>query len=342
MKRTYEDLKREVWETGRCSGCGACVAVCPANAIIFREGSPDAHPVHTGYCKEATDGVPCGACYGACPRTDERRAAAGDLPLLGDYLDLLSARATFEIERKQSGGAVTAILKNALEEDLIDAVVTVGEDKWTMKPFSTLITSSGELIHHAGSRYNWWVPTLAILKEAVVRRKYRRIAVIGVPCVVSAINAMRESDNDLLRPYARAVRLVIGLFCTESFDYRKLIEDTLGGVYGIKPWQIRRLNVKGALEVSGVGGLLHSIPLRDLEACIRPGCLHCTDFSAVYADISAGAVGSPDGYTTLIIRNSVGRGFVERALQNGLLEEGENPSLAPIERLAAKKAQRIP
>ncbi|NYT05971.1 MAG: 4Fe-4S dicluster domain-containing protein [Methanomicrobiales archaeon] len=342
MTQTYEDLKREVWEQGRCSGCGACIAVCPADAIRFLEGSADAHPFHSGYCKEVSDGVPCGACYRVCPRTDNRRAAALEKPLLGGYDAIISAKATFPVERRQSGGAVTAILRNALDEGLIDAVVTVGEDPWTMKPFSVLLTTSGELVHHAGSRYNWWVPTLAILKEAVVRRKYSRIAVVGLPCAVSALQAMRDCDHDLLRPFGRAIRLVVGLFCTESFDYKKLIEEIIGGVYGVEPWKIRRLNVKGALEVTDRDGVVHSVPLKDLKACIRPGCSHCTDFTAKDADISAGAVGSPEGFTTLIVRNPVGAGFIERAIQNGLLEEGEPPSLAPVERLARQKAERIP
>ncbi len=36
--KSYLDLKSEVWDAGRCSGCGACVAVCPADALTFDEG----------------------------------------------------------------------------------------------------------------------------------------------------------------------------------------------------------------------------------------------------------------------------------------------------------------
>jgi len=129
--KTYQDLKTEVWDTGKCSGCGACVAVCPSDALSFAEGEMVASPKSNGYCKQATDNVPCGACYAVCPRT-------GDQPkeTLGAYLELLSAKAAFEIPHRQSGGAVTAILTNALEEGLIDAVVTVTEDPWTLKPTS--------------------------------------------------------------------------------------------------------------------------------------------------------------------------------------------------------------
>ena len=36
--KSYLDLKSEVWDAGRCSGCGACVAVCPADALYFDHG----------------------------------------------------------------------------------------------------------------------------------------------------------------------------------------------------------------------------------------------------------------------------------------------------------------
>lgn len=91
------------------------------------------------------------------------------------------AKAELEVPRKQSGGAVRAILTNALEQGMIDAIVTVVEDPWTLRPSSAVITSSEVLFHHAGSRYNWWVPLVTSLKEAVIARKYTNIAVVGVP-----------------------------------------------------------------------------------------------------------------------------------------------------------------
>jgi len=159
-----------------------------------------------------------------------------------------------------------------------------------------------------GSRYSWWVPLLASLKEAVVTRKYRRIAVVGVPCVARATQTIRASDHELLRPYAKAIRLVIGLFCTETFDYAKLVEGKLQSERRIEPWDIRRLDIKGKLDVYLQDERHISIPLAELEESVRPGCRVCTDFTAVEADVSAGAVGSPEGYTTLVIRNDIGRG----------------------------------
>lgn len=333
--KSYLDLKSEVWDTGRCSGCGACVAVCPADALSFDEGEMVVSPKSTGYCKQATDGVSCGACYAACPRVGEQPAQT-----LGTYSDIISARAAFEIPRKQSGGAVTAILANALDEGLIDAVVTVTEDHWTLRPSSMVVTKSDVLIQQAGSRYSWWVPLLAALKHAVVERKFRRIAVIGVPCAVQAVARMRASENDLLIPYAKAIRLVIGLFCTETFDYSALVHGKLRKHYKLEPYEIRKLNVKGKLEILKQDDGHLAVPLAELETCIRQGCHYCTDLTSVTADISAGAVGSPAGFTTILVRSPVGKGFVDSAVRNKTLVLGHDVDVAAIEKLAGAKIKK--
>jgi len=333
--KSYLDLKSEVWDTGRCSGCGACVAVCPADSICFNEGEMVIAPTSNGYCKQATDCVPCGACYSVCPRVSDQPKET-----LGTYLRLVSAQAARDIPHRQSGGAVTAILAHALDEGLIDAVVTVTQDPWTLKPSSVVITKSDVLIQQAGSRYSWWVPLLAALKHAVVDRKFRRIAVVGVPCVVQAVARMRTSENDLLKPYGNVIRLVIGLFCTETFDYSALVNGKIREHYKIEPYEIRKMDVKGKLEITKQDGSTVIVPLAELDACIRSGCHYCTDLTSVYADISAGAIGSPAGSTTLIVRTATGNGFVESAERNNQLTLADTVDSAAIEKLAAAKIKR--
>jgi coenzyme F420 hydrogenase subunit beta len=333
--KTYVDLKKEVWENGKCSGCGGCVAVCPADAITFPDQGDNSAPVQTGYCKQETDGVPCGACYAVCPRV-----APQTTETLGTYLDIVAARAKTDIPRRQSGGAVTAILMHALETGAIDAVVTVGEDRFTLRPTSIVITSSEQLVHEAGSRYSWWVPLLAALKTAVIKRKYRRIAIVGVPCVVQAISRIRSSDHDLLMPYARTIRLVIGLFCTETFDYNALVEKKLKSEHNIATWEIKKLDVRGKLVVTMNDGNVFTFPMKELEEAVRTGCHFCADATSLYSDLSAGSVGSPEGYTTLIIRNPVGKVFVDNAVTAGFLELSGTIDKEAIEKLAGNKIKK--
>jgi len=118
------------------------------------------------------------------------------------------------------------------------------------------------------------------------------------------------------------------------------MEQTLGGIHHIEPWRVQRLNIKGALEVTLDDGSGITIPLADLKGCLREGCQFCTDFTAEEADISAGAVGSREGNTTLILRNPLGEGFVESAIRSGRLQRGDEVDIKAIGRLASQKRKR--
>ncbi|WP_369694309.1 Coenzyme F420 hydrogenase/dehydrogenase, beta subunit C-terminal domain [Methanosarcina sp. KYL-1] len=57
--------------------------------------------------------------------------------------------------------------------------------------------------------------------------------------------------------------------------------------------------------------------------------------------MSAGAVGSPNGYTTLIVRTLVGQHLLESAVASGKLSVGGGElNLGIIEKLAKKKMAR--
>jgi len=330
--RSYINLRDEVWEKGLCSGCGACVAVCPADAICFDEPGGALRPRNIGYCKRENDEVACGACYDACPRTEK-----GEREIWGEFREILSARATADIPRKQAGGAVTAILAAGLEQGLIDGVVTVTADRLTLRPRSVVLVTPGEILETAGSRYSWRVPLAAALRTAVIDRKLHNIAIVGLPCVMKAVARIRASDNDLLAAFGSRIRLSIGLFCTETFDYRVLVEEILKNRHAIQPADINRLDVRGRLEITKRDGERVTLPLSELKEAIRPGCHYCMDFTAIHSDISAGAVGSPPGYTTLITRSMTGEVFVDEAVSSGRLERGPAVDRAAVEKLAAAK-----
>ncbi len=82
------------------------------------------------------------------------------------------------------------------------------------------------------------------------------------------------------------------------------------------------------------------VPLAELETCIREGCHFCTDLTALESDISAGAVGSPLGSTTLIVRTQTGQGFVSSAVQNRKLEVSHGIDTAAVEKLALAKIKK--
>ena len=329
MSECSTKLREQVWDLGRCSGCGGCVGVCPADSLYFDVG--EMHPRFVGYCKQETDDVSCNACNEVCPRLTETKA------LVGSVLQAVAAKRAVPISQQQSGGAVTYVLAQALDAGQLDGVITMSVDRWSQTPIAVLATSSGQLIESAGSRYNWNAPLLSVLKEAN-RWRLSRIAIVGTPCIVSAARLIAESAHDLVVPYGKMIRLIVGLFCTESFDHVAFIR-TLADK-GISTGDITGMDVKGALVVTLREGDQQKLPLAEFEDAIRPGCHVCDDFSAGDADISAGSVGTPGGWTTLLIRTKAGEQFVQDAVLSGGLVVEENVDMEVVGKYEKEKRAR--
>ena len=62
------------------------------------------------------------------------------------------------------------------------------------------------------------------------------------------------------------------------------------------------------------------IPFEEVEQIAHDACLACSDFANDYADISAGGLGSEDGYTSIIVRNSIGKQIYSEALYKGYVQ----------------------
>lgn len=354
--KSYLNLKEEVWDKDTCSGCGACVSVCPTENIYFKQESPvqfdcnecaciinpmdnGEKPYSADFCKVTLYDVKCGACYDACPRTKERKILKADESGIGKVLENYKAKSTIPTKNIQSGGAVTAILANAFDEGLIDGAIVMKEDKWTMNPESCLVTSKEEVLKTAGSRYNWNVPILQALKDAVMVKKLNKLAIVGTPCVINAVYQMLATTNDLVEPFKEAIRLKIALFCFETMDYDKILKKLKEN--DVNPWDVRKMEIeKGKFIVTLITGKSIDFKLSELEDTVRKGCNVCRDFTGVSSDISVGNVGTPEGYSTVLIRNKWGKGFFDRALINGYLSVEGEASLDPVKSLSAKKMER--
>ncbi|CAD7769303.1 MAG: hypothetical protein KIIPBIDF_00038 [Candidatus Methanoperedenaceae archaeon GB50] len=49
----------------------------------------------------------------------------------------------------------------------------------------------------------------------------------------------------------------------------------------------------------------------------------CTDFASEFADLSVGSVGSPDGWSTVVIRSEKGEQVMNGIIEAGKIEEGD-------------------
>src|SRR3974377_98862 len=89
----YKELEEAVWIKDLCSGCRACITVCPGNTLGYDDvkGTP----------YQFTPCVDCKACLDACPRYGKNYAAFRSGEVLGPYLEVRSVRSTLDTPRAQ-------------------------------------------------------------------------------------------------------------------------------------------------------------------------------------------------------------------------------------------------
>jgi coenzyme F420 hydrogenase subunit beta len=141
----------------------------------------------------------------------------------------------------------------------------------------------------------------------------RTYAMVGTPCQITAATLMDRYTEDF------PVELKLGLFCMENFSYtylKKLAEEE-----GIDLADVSELRIeKGRLWFHLNDGSKVSISLERARAAMRKNCSVCMDFTSEQSDISIGSVGSPEGWSTIIIRTERGHELIEKARKAGYIE----------------------
>jgi coenzyme F420 hydrogenase subunit beta len=71
----------------------------------------------------------------------------------------------------------------------------------------------------------------------------------------------------------------------------------------------------------------------------RFACYFCPDYSAEYADVSFGGIGSEEGWTTVITRTPVGRAIVADARSRMTIENNQQDNYHTLQSQAFKKVK---
>jgi len=320
-----------------CSGCAACVLVCPFGCLEYFEEKPN-------LIKKCEI---CSICPRVCPRFEFSQASLEKLVFgrerrldedFGIHERLLIARASDEnvFRTCQDGGVVSALLTYALKNGVIDsAIVSATSPEKPLFPIPKLASTSEEVLECAGTRYTY-SPNLLALQEGV-KQKRKSVAFVSTPCQIQAIRKIEASP---LKKYSNLIKFTIGLMCTESFTYGGLVQKHIQQVLGINLHDVAKVNIKGKVLVTTKSGETKAIPLQEAKQYTRKGCLPCIDFSAELADISTGGLGL-SGWTFTIIRTNKGREIFESAEKGGAIQtrpvEEESGALDLLVKLSKRK-----
>jgi coenzyme F420 hydrogenase subunit beta len=340
MKRSFQDLKTDIIDKGLCTGCGTCVGVCLHHCIAIKRENVEPEPVLTDDCPG------CELCYKACPGKEiplrdleefvfgtRRTISPQDV---GVYKSLGQGHAADQTVQRAgaSGGLTSALIQYALDSGLAEGALVTGFDD--QKPYYTkpyLVTSSHQVVEFAQSKYAM-VSTNELLGEAV-RSGIRKLAVVGCPC---HIHGIRKIQMFRLRPdIAKAVTLIIGLFCSTQFYFEGtrhvLVEECgLTGVDEVRSLQYRGGEWPGHFIVETQNGRRvevdrhHYIYHILLPGYRRDRCMMCLDWSSEVADISVGDhFVAPKGgevflgETAFIVRSAFGEKLIKDSEEKGYI-----------------------
>ncbi len=302
-----------------CTGCSLCWDFCPRGGLAYETTWHGAVPSDAG------------------PRATER-AGEAEGPGLGTVVSVHSARVRAgepeRAARAQDGGVVTALLLAALDAGEIDGALVARADGSSMlRAEAHVATTREEILQSAGSFYNQTMALAALDLDRVDLGGSARIALVGTPCAIQGIRALRSREWPRGRSRVERVVLTVALFCSKSFDHRRLVLEELRDARGVDPSRIGRVDVAhGRLLVFDLGGApLVDEPVSAFRGAALPGCDECADFTGRAADLSVGSVGSPDGWSSVIVRTDAGERALRRAAPS--LEIGPVVSPADIERL---------
>jgi len=320
--QSQQFLKKYVLETRLCTGCGACVGLCPYQ-VIYHDRTVQLH-----ICD-----LKDGRCYNYCPRTKTDLIAIRaflfeqvDLtPEIGAVKGYYFSRATdSELQQTaQHGATVTALLQLAISEGLIDtAVVSSRNQEFEQEGF--ISGDQNDVRKNAGSKFTV-SPTVAAFNRQVTNDK-GRVGVVATPCQALALAKMRLNPAKEDAARINQLQLVIGLYCgwTLSFEkYAKLLSEN-----NIALESVIKMDIpagKNVLELFTRSGV-KTIPFEEVQTCIREACRYCMDSTAEFADVSIGSARFAGDWedvrrwNQLIMRTARGKALVDLAVKKGVLD----------------------
>jgi len=217
----------------------------------------------------------------------------------------------------QDGGVVTQLLCYALDKGIIDGALLAGKSDIAWMPKPVIATTKAEIMACAGTKYTI-NPVVSVLKDAVREHGLEKVAVVGTPCQMYAVQKMRLYPFGA-RHIPDKIALTVGIFCTENFSYaglKTVIEDHCK----VPVESVTKMEIgKGKFSIKGTKDV--AIPIKETHKYEQDSCHVCSDLTAEFADISTGSIGTPDGWSTTFSRSTRGADLLNKAIADGLFEK---------------------
>ena len=317
----------------RCRRCGACVVVCPAQAISIQE-----YKVSVNGCIDCADR----ACVAVCSSLADYDVVEQQLfgrnreskEAFGIYLQALRAISLHPNLRQNAygGGTASALTFAALSEGFVNAaIICAWGDGEPWRPGPRIIRQPKDVHLGLGSKY-FPSPNLTSLNKL---SDDDRVLFVGLPCHVLALRRMQQSDVTYIRELTSRVKVILGTFCgipslltAEAFasflrsrnilleEIQRVTTESTSIRQGVRSY---RIHLRDSHLDIPVLQLLGELSKERIQCDSR-----CFDYSADLADISVGGSIPPELpqrnlSNTLFVRTKVGEALLKTAQEAKLL-----------------------
>lgn len=218
-------------------------------------------------------------------------------------------------EKGECGGAVSALFKYMLDQDLVDGVLTLTQGDDVYDGIPTLVEDPKDIVETCGSLH--CAPTM--FGDLISKHLNDiRLAVSVKPCDAMAINELEKRHQ--INP---DTLYKIGLNCGGTvmpITARKMIEI----FYNVDPADVVSEEIdKGKFIIELEDGTHKAVEIDELEEKgfgRRSNCQRCELKIPRNADLACGNWGAEPGWTFIEVITEKGKELVENARRNGYIE----------------------
>lgn len=174
-------------DVGQCSGCGACMAVCPKAAITMQEAADGCvYPVI-----DHENCIRCGKCVQICDfhQPETLRGPLGAWAAAGRDVAL--------VKRSASGGIFAALAMRWIAEGGLVAGAVMDVETQGVKVYHILSDKAEDVRRMQGSKYVQSDAWRCFADVTVALRGSRNVLFSGTPCQVAAIRRLTGDPDNL-------------------------------------------------------------------------------------------------------------------------------------------------
>lgn len=216
-QENHENNISQIIKKNLCCGCGVCSVACPTEAIeiIFNKKKEYIPKINSKKC------IDCGKCLRVCPFSEENLTKKMEKPYESTIEVIKNVKREFILDEKNylnstSGGVLSTLLSNLLKVGDIDSIIHIesqigGNDE---KFFIASISRDAESIDNKRGTAYYPISFSKVLKKIKEDKDFENVAVVGVPCAISAIRKLCKIDMD----YKKKIKYLFALVCSHNVN----------------------------------------------------------------------------------------------------------------------------